>query len=226
MILLFTGCQPRLDIVFVIDISISIGQGNQYTADLNFDQVKNFILNVVNILSIGPDNSMVGMVEFARWANIKFNVSEYTNKTVLQKAIRDLEYGNINDRRHETTNTPAALKLLRTEGLEGHALGLRKDADHIVVFITDGKANTKKRTGYSLETDAVRTETAADELHEEGIYDQIYTVGIRGKNDEINETQLMVIATDPTLYEILDDYTPELLEDYRQDLITQICGRK
>ena len=46
---------------------------------------------------------MVGMVEFARWANIKFNVSEYTNKTVLQKAIRDLEYGNINDRRHETT---------------------------------------------------------------------------------------------------------------------------
>ena len=27
------------------------------------------------------------------------------------------------------------------------------------------------------------------------------------------KTQLMVIATDPTLYEILDDYTPELLED-------------
>ena len=43
---------------------------------------------------------------------------------------------------------------------------------------------------------------------------QIYTVGIRGKNDEINETQLMVIATDPTLYEILDDYTPETTEDY------------
>ena len=226
LILLFTGCQTRADIVFVIDISLSIGQGNQHTAELNFDRVKRFLLNVVDFLSIGPENTMVGVVEFARWAEIRFSVSEYTDKGVLQTAISNLEYGNINDPRHETTNTPDALKLLRTEGHAGGALGLRDDVDHMVVFITDGRANTRKRTGNNRKTDAVNTEIEADLLHTSGIYDQIYSVGIRGKNNEINETQLMVIATDPTLAVILDDFTPELLEDFRQDLITQICGRK
>ena len=92
--------------------------------------MKNFTLNVVYVLSIGPDNSMVGMVEFARWANIKFSVSEYTNKTVLQKLSGTSNMALLMIARHETTNTPAALNLLRTEGLEGRALGLRKDADH------------------------------------------------------------------------------------------------
>ena len=225
MILLFTGCQPRVDIVFVLDISKSIGQGNQHTAELNFDRMKNFVLNMIDALSIGPEHGMVGVVEFARWAEIRFSVSEYTEKSDLQIAIRNLEYGNINDLRHETTNTPDALKLLRTEGQEGGALRLRDDADHIVIFITDGRANTKKRTGNSRTTDAVNTDIEADLLHSSNIYDQIYTVGIRGKNDDIDETQLRAIATDPTLAVILDDFTPEELEDYRQDLMTQICGR-
>ena len=89
-----------MDIVFVIDISKSIGQGNQHTAELNFDQVKGFLLNVVNFLTIGPDNSLVGVVEFARWADIRFSVSEYANKSDLQTAIRNLEYGNINNLTH------------------------------------------------------------------------------------------------------------------------------
>ena len=224
--LLFTACPTKADIVFVLDISISIGQGNQSTADLNFDRMKNFILDVVDFLSIGPDNSMVGVVEFARFAEITFSVSEYTDKSNLQTAIRNLQYGNINDLRHETTNTPDTLKLLRIEGREGGALGLRDDADHVVVFITDGRANTRKRTGNSRQTDAVNTETEADLLHNSDIYDQIYSLGIRGKNNDINETQLMAIASDPTLAVILDDFNPKQFENFRQDLIKQICGRK
>ena len=126
---------------------------------------------------------------------------------------------------HVTTNTPDALKLLRIEGRAGGALGLRDDADHIVVFITDGRANTKKRTGNSRTTDAVNTEIEADLLHSSEIYDQIYSVGIRGKNDDINETQLRVIATDPSLAVTLEDFTPDQLEVFRQNLITQVCGR-
>ena len=217
-----------MDIIFVIDISKSIGQGNQHTAELNFDQIKGFLLNVVNFLSIGPDiiNSLVGVVEFARWADIRFSVSEYANKSDLQTAIRNLKYGNINNLTHVTTNTPDALKLLRIEGRAGGALGLRDDADHIVVFITDGRANTKKRTGNSRTTDAMNTEIEADLLYSSDIYDQIYSVGIRGKNDDINETQLRVITTDPSLAVTLEDFTPDQLEVFRQNLITQVCGRK
>ena len=226
LILLFTECQPKIDIVFVIDISKSIGQSNQDKAELNFDRMKNFTLDVVNFLTIGPDNSMVGVVQFARWANITFSVSEHANKSELRAAIKDLKYGDITDPRHETTNTPDALKLLRIEGSAGGALGLRDDADHIVVFITDGRANTQARTGNNRTIDAVNTEKEADSLHNSRIYDQIYSVGIRGGNNDIAETQLMVIASDPSLYERLDDFTLEDLENLQQNLIRQICGRK
>ena len=206
---MFTACQPKMDIVFVLDISKSIGKNKQSTADLHFDRMKKFILDVVVFLSIGPNNSMVGVVEFARRAEMRFSVSQYTDKSDLQTAIGKLRYGNINNRRHKKTNTPDALKLLRTKGHAGGALGLRDDADHVVVFITDGRANTGK---HSKKTDALITDTEANLLHTSGIYDQIYSVGIGVK--KINETQLRVITTDPSLYENLNDFTPKLLEDY------------
>ena len=224
----FTGCRPRADIIFVVDISKSIGKGKQSDADLNFREVKRFIANVVDFLSIGPNSSLVGVVEFARWADITFSVSNYTNRHDLLDAINDLEYGDINNDRHETTNTPDALDLLRFEGREGGELRLRYDSTipHIVVFITDGRANTKKRTGNTQHRDAVNTENAAGFLHESNVYNQIYAVGIKGKNDDINETQLGVIASDPTLAFILDDFNTQLLINLRQDLIRIVCGRK
>ena len=112
----FTECRPRADIVFVVDISKSIGQGNQGTADFNFGQVKRFITEVVEILRIGTNYSLVRVVEFARWANITFSVSDYTDKRDLLHTINNLTYGDINNITHETTNTPDALDLLRIEG--------------------------------------------------------------------------------------------------------------
>ena len=60
----------------------------------------------------------------------------------------------------------------------------------------------------------MNTDTEAGRLHNESIYDQIYTIGIRGGNNEINDTQLKIIATDPSLYEELDDFTSEDLDTY------------
>ena len=212
----------------MVDISKSIGQGNQDTADLNFQRVKEFIVDVVKIIRIGTNYSLVGVVEFARWANIIFSVSDNTNKPDLLDAINNLEYGDINNIRHETTNTPDALDLLRSEGREGGELGLRYDSNipHIVVFITDGRTNTKRRTGNTREKDAVNTDNAARLLRDSNFYNQIYAVGIRGKNNDIDETELEVIASDPTLAFILDDFTIQLLDDLRQNLFRLVCGRK
>ena len=225
---LFTECRPRADIVFVVDISKSIGQDNQDTADLNFGQVKRFITDVVDILRIGTNYSLVRVVEFARWANITFSVSDYTDKRDLLDTINNLTYGDIDNITHETTNTPDVLDLLRNEGREGGELGLRYDSTipHIVVFITDGRANTKKRTGNTRQEDAVNTDNAARLLRDSNIYDQIYAVGIKGKNNDLNRTQLEVIASDPNLVFMLNDFNPTLLADLRQDVIRLICGRK
>ena len=224
----FIGCRPRADIVFVVDISKSIGKGEQADADFNFREVKTFISDVVEFLSIGPNRSLVGVVEFARWANITFSVSNYTDKHNLLDAINNLEYGDINNIRHETTNTPDALDLLRFEGREGGELGLRYNSTmpRIAVILTDGRANTKKRTNNTRQEDAVNTENAARLLHQSNVYSQTYAVGIRGKNNDINETQLKVIASDPTLAFILDDFNIQLFNELQQNLFRLVCGRK
>ena len=212
----------------MLDISKSIGQRDQRLADKNFRDVTTFISNVVQFLNISLSNSLVGVVQFARWADIKFNVSYYANKSDLLHAINSLKYGNITDVKHETTNTPNALNLLKTAGQEGGKLGLRYDLSttHIAVIITDGRANTHKRTGNRRRKDDEDTEIAARDLHEANVYDQIYCVGIRGKRDEIDTKQLEVIASDPSLTFILDDFTEQTFEELLENLTSLVCRRK
>ena len=226
--MLIIGCDLRVDIVFVLDISKSIGQRDQDLADKNFKDVTTFVSNVVQFLNISLTNSMVGVIEFARWANIKFNVSYYTDKSDLLNAIDNLEYGNIEDIIHETTNTPHALNLLRTAGQEGGELGLRYDSSttHIAVIITDGRANTYKHTGNRKRKDDKDTKKAARDLHESNVYDQIYCVGIRGKMNEIDNKQLEVIASDPSLTFVLGDFTEQTFKELEENLTSLVCGRK
>ena len=224
---MFTGCDVKVDIVFVLDISVSIGGGKQKAADKNFKEVTTFVSNMVQFLNIGPDNSLVGVVLFARDAVINFNVLKYTDMDDLLNAINSLEFGNIKDEIHQTTNTPAALNLLRAQGHNDGALRLRYDgSSHIVVFVTYGEANTSEVTGNSRKKDAENTEIAARDLHESNIYSQIYSVGIRGKNNEINKTQLEVIASHPSLAYTINDFDKQIFEELRVILINLICKSK
>ena len=209
----------------MIDISKSIGQGYQDTADLNFRQVKQFITNMVNIFKIGTNDDLVGVVEFARWANITFSLSDNTNKQDLLDAVNNLTYGDINNITHETTNTPYALDLLRNEGREGGKLGLRYDSTihHMVIFITDGRANTKLLTNNTRQEDAVNTDNAARLLHHSDVYDVIIAVGIGEENKGVNRTQLEVIASNPKLVFMLDDFTSTYFDELQQDLTRLIC---
>ena len=84
MILFFTGCicQARMDIVFVLDYPKALDRVINLRQIQIMGRMKNFILDVVDRLSIGPEHGMVGVVEFARWANITFSVSEYDTRVI------------------------------------------------------------------------------------------------------------------------------------------------
>lgn len=202
-------------------MSISIGD------DENFEIVTDFVSGIGNFLEIGPDENLVGVMLFARHAMIRFDIQEHTNEDDLSEAIMDIVYSEIPELNRTGTNTPEALDLLRTAGRSGGELMLRKDDDitKVAVFITDGRANTKDLTGNTRSQDAQNTFDAAARLHESGVYDQVYSIGIEG-NKPIDRSQLEAIASHPTLAFVIEEFDAELFEELQRNLTNAICGRK
>ena len=219
--LLFTACELITDFVFLSDVSVSIG------SDRNFNVIKNFINSIGNFLEISPDDNLVGQILFARHANISFHVQEHTNEDDLTAAIDSIVYSEIPELDRTGTNIPEALDLLRTAGRSGGELRLRDDDSvaKVAVFITDGRPNTKDLNGDSNQVASQKTEDAAARLHESGIYDQVYAIGIEG-NKNINFRELEFIASDPSLAFIVQDFNPELFEELQRNLTNIICAGK
>ena len=211
----------RTDFVFVLDVSRSIG------SDENFNVVTDFVSQIGSALDIGLKENLVGIILFARHATVHFHVQEHTNADNLTAAITSIVYSDIPELNRLGTNMPEALDLLRTAGQIGGELRLRDDpiTTKVAVFITDGRPNTKHLTGNTREEDAQNTENAAARLHESGIYEQVYALGIKGKRT-INFRELEFIASDPSLVTIIEDFDDELFQGLERNLTDAVCGRK
>ena len=209
------------DFVYVLDVSISIGD------DANFQEVTNFVSALGQVLDIGLNDNLAGVILFARHADIVFDVQEHTNAADFSTAVTSIIYSDIPLLNRTGTNIPEALDLLRTAGRRGGALRFRDDPDipKIAVFLTDGRPNTKDLTGNSKKDDSINTQNAAARLHESGIYDQIYGIGIQGTR-KINFDDLEFIASDPGLVFVIDDFDEQLFEELRRNLTVSICRRK
>ena len=118
--------------VFVLDISISIKNDN------NFNLIKNFVTSTFPVVNISAECSHAAVILFARDAMIRFDLNEYTDVTSLTNAVNEIVYSEIDEQTRTGTNTPSTLDLLRIAGLDGR-LGLRDGFVHIGVVITDGK---------------------------------------------------------------------------------------
>ena len=214
---LFTACELKVDLVFVSDVSLSIG------SDTNYDVIKTFIINLISFLEINPNANLAAKILFARHADINFHLQEHTNANDLIAAVDRIVWSEIPELARTGTNFPEALDLLRNVS----ELRFRNDDDvtRIAVYLTDGRPNTKDLTGNTREQDAQNTEDAAARLHESGIYEQIYAIGIRG-NRNINFRELQFIASDPSLVFIVDDFTPEAFEVIQTQLTQIVCTGK
>ena len=160
--------------MFVIDDSGSIKDTNPN----GFDIIKEFVVDVSRRLDIDLQKSLVGVILFSNTANVMFGVTRYIDKRNLLTAIYNLPY------RGGTTDTGAALNILRTAGQPGGALNLRNESTHIAVLMTDGVSSCPEDTLI-----------AARALHESNIYDQVYAIGI---TDYIDPNELKVIASSPS----------------------------
>ncbi|XP_072309727.1 collagen alpha-1(VII) chain [Eucyclogobius newberryi] len=123
-----TGCdKARADVVFLVDESSSIGVDN-------FNRIKDFIFRAVTYFpSIGPQGTQIAVVHYSDDPRIEFRLNDNQDRSSLLRALRALPY------RGGNTKTGKGIGYVLQE-LFQESLGMRPNAPHVLVLITDGRA--------------------------------------------------------------------------------------
>ena len=195
-VVVFTACDSAgIDLVFVLDSSGSIRRDR-------WDIIREFTVNVTNSLTIGPVDSLVGVIVFSGNVRLEFNLMEHTSAATLIPALRNLPFLD------STTNTGGALELLLSGAQDG-TMGLRDARAHIAIVLTDGRS-----------TNQLNTLAAARALHAADIY-EVYAVGLG--NADIDE--LNAIASDPSLVFNSRNFDLPTVIKLTDQIIEAICNR-
>jgi len=119
-----------LDLNFVVDSSGSINEHDP----TNYDKQLEFIVDVVNEFTIGPNDVQVALVLFSLEAMVEWGFTKYQDKDSLVDAIRNLRYLK------SWTNLNDALFLTHSE-VYAPGNGAREGALRATIILTDGVDN-------------------------------------------------------------------------------------
>ncbi|XP_030006171.1 collagen alpha-1(VII) chain isoform X2 [Sphaeramia orbicularis] len=119
--------KAKADVVFLVDESSSIGVNN-------FHRLKDFIFRVVTYFPvIGPQGTQIAVVHYSDEPRIEFRLSDYKDRNSMLRALRGLRYQGGN------TKTGKGISYVLQE-LFRESLGMRQHVPHVLVLITDGRA--------------------------------------------------------------------------------------
>ena len=220
----------KVDSVYVLDVSRSIED------DTRFGFMRNLVIKSAQLLPIGKDDVLFSLVLFARHANIMFNISQYNKREDLIEAISGISYFSTPLLNRTGTNIAEALDLVREAGQDGR-LGLRPNATfRNVIFITDGRSNTinltATRTGKEIMGEESRMNQlmqdennsieAANKLKESKLYDNIFSIGIKGRHN-ISVEELKSIASCEEFRFDIKDFSVEAFIEVERQLFREFC---
>ncbi|XP_052223522.1 collagen alpha-1(XII) chain-like isoform X3 [Dreissena polymorpha] len=160
------GSSPS-DIVFLLDSSGSVGDGN-------FMKQLDFVSQFAQTFDIGPRHVQIGVVTFADTPHNEFNLNTYTDKNALVAAIKHITYNS------GGTATDLALDYVKANSFTKPA-GDRDNVANILIVMTDGQSNNSTETAKS-----------AAALHA-GLNAKVFVIGIGAG---VSTTELGVIASD------------------------------
>ena len=188
------------DVVIALDISMSVSQSQ-------FVNLRRFVVRVVETLDIGPQQSLVGVIFFARDSRFVINLNDFNDKARLVEAIKDLRL-----RTERGTRFTPVLNLLEVSA-NNESLGFRPDFPNVAVIVTDGRANDNQ----------ARLNSTARNFHRSADF-IVYAVGVEGNNGA-NLMELEVISGNPeTAFLIGDLNNQDSFENLEQALIEQLCA--
>ncbi|XP_062600299.1 uncharacterized protein LOC134261927 [Saccostrea cucullata] len=159
------SCDTKpVDLVFVVDESGSIGSSN-------FKKMKNFLVNLVDQVTISNTAFHVGLVKFHSSATTVFDLNRYSQKSSVKRAIQYVGYASGGTRIGKGIN----------KGRTVFDRSSRKDSTKVMILLTDGKSSDKTETSKE-----------ARKAKSEGV--SIFVIGI----GNVDREEITSAASEPT----------------------------
>ncbi|XP_075405567.1 matrilin-2 [Tenrec ecaudatus] len=127
--LLGSSCEnKRADLVFIIDSSRSVSA-------FDYAKVKEFIVDILQFLDIGPDVTRVGLLQYGSTVKNEFSLKTFKRKSEVERAVKRM--------RHLSTGTMTGLAIqyalnIAFSEAEG-ARPLRENVPRVIMIVTDGR---------------------------------------------------------------------------------------
>ena len=198
---LLTECQTRgIDLIFVLDSSGSVRASN-------FQNVRDFVANLVGQLEIGPDSTRVGLIIFASSAAVQFSLNTHQDNSSLLQAIAAVPFTG------GGTNTADALNTVISEfSTVNGARPLQEGIPRVTIVVTDGQSNNP-----------AATIVAANNVHASNII--AFAVGV-GSNIPIAELNTIASDPDSQFVRLLSTFNADELRDLQELLSSEACQSK
>ncbi|XP_047226561.1 collagen alpha-3(VI) chain-like isoform X3 [Girardinichthys multiradiatus] len=191
--------QPKkADIVFLMDGSINLGQEN-------FRDVRDFIMNLIDLFFSERDNLQVGLAQYAGDVTDAFYLNTYSKRDDILEAIGKLEYKG-----GRRINTGAAIRYVQDAHFTKQR-GSRMDegTPQILMLVTGGRSTDDGKT-------------AAMGLKNKGV--RIFAVGVGDIQDELENlaSQSSTVARAQTFQE-LSELNEQILEALDDEVKGKLC---
>ena len=131
------GCEgAEVDLVFVLDSSRIIRDQNP--ADGSYDNwtlLLQFVVNVINKLTIGSTATRVGVVKFSSIGQNEFYLNTYNSKDQVINRVLAISYVGSSQ-----TNTAEGLRIMHEQQFT-FARGDRSGVNNVAIVVTGGESN-------------------------------------------------------------------------------------
>lgn len=182
------------DIVFLVD-------GSNYVGSSNLPYVRDFMINTINQLDVGPDRVQVGLLQFADRPKIEFYLSNYRTREEVVEKISQLRLTG-----GSAVNTGAAMNYaLDNMFHSSRGSRRRQGVQQVLVLITGGQPQDQVKS-------------VADKLALAGVL--TFTVS----SGQADEALLQSVAFVPTLAFHARSFSglPGLAERIMPELVTVV----
>ena len=186
----------------MLDASGSVGRSN-------FQRVRQFVLDFVQGLEIGPNDNQVGVIRFSSTNNVGviFNLNTHSNKSNVLNAVSNIAYTG------GGTHTHLALQLLLSQGFTTGGGARLSDGSvfRLAVVMTDGRSISSAQT--VLAARAVQNFVPSI---------NVYAIGV---SNNINHIELNAIASQPNYVFLVSSFDSAILGNLQQEQSYELCNR-
>lgn len=191
-----SNCRNRpIDLVFIIDSSRSVRPAE-------FEKAKEFLVDLVDSLVIGPHATQVGLVNYASTVQIEFLLSTYSDKSSIKQALARVEPLASGTMTGMAIKTAMDKAFTMEAGARVGSISIAK----VAIIVTDGRPQDK--------VDEVSAAARASGI-------EIYAVGV----DRADMASLRLMASHPYDDHVFYVETYGVIEKLTSKFRETLCGK-